>query len=112
MRYAEVRDRQWASGNRQWDVGDPDGGDETVPKGEPWAAFADRRGDWGRDLALHIGRMRCGLTLKELGRHAGGMGVQAVAKACGRMGDKLKGDKRLQRQLARVRRVLEGGGKA
>lgn len=81
-------------------------------KGEPWAAFADRRSDWGRDLALHVGRMRCGLTLKELGRHAGGMGVQAVAKACGRMGDKLKGDKRLQRQLARVRRVLEGGGKA
>jgi hypothetical protein len=34
-------------------------------KGEPWAAFADRQGDWGRDLALHIGRMRCGLTLKD-----------------------------------------------
>ena len=80
-------------------------------KGEPWAAFADRRGDWGRDLALHIGRMRCGLTLKELGGHAGGMGVQAVAKACARMGEKLKTDKRLRRELARVRRVLEGGGR-
>ena len=51
--------------------------------------------------------MRCGLTLKELGRHAGGLGVQAVAKACGRMGEKLKTDKRLQRELARVRRSLE-----
>jgi hypothetical protein len=71
----------------------------------------DRQGDWGRDLALHVGRMRCGLTMKELGRYAGGMGVQAVAKACGRTGEKLKTDKRLQRQLARVRRALECGGK-
>jgi len=76
-------------------------------KGEPWKAFADRQGDWGRDLALHIGRMRCGLTLKELGRRTGGMGVQAVAKACDRMGKKLITDKRLQRELARVRRSLE-----
>ena len=81
-------------------------------KGEPWAAFADRQGDWGRDLALHVGRMRCGLTLKELGHHAGGMGIQAVSKACGRMGDRLKTDKGLQRALARVRRALESGVKA
>ena len=80
-------------------------------KGEPWETFADRRGDWGRDLALHVGRMRCGLTLRELGKHAGGMGVQAVAKACGRMGEKLKTDKRLQRALVRVRRSLDGGAK-
>ena len=80
-------------------------------KGEPWAAFADRQGDWGRDLALTIGRMRCGLTLRELGGQAGGMGVQAVAKACGRMNERLKTDKGLQRSLARVRRFLVGGGK-
>jgi hypothetical protein len=80
-------------------------------KGEPWAAFAGRQGDWGRDLALHVGRMRCGLTLRELGGHAGGMGVQAVAKACGRMGDKLKTDKGLQRALARVRRFLDSDRK-
>ena len=51
--------------------------------------------------------MRCGLTLRELGEKAGGMGVQAVAKACGRMGDKLKTDKGLQRALARARRFLD-----
>jgi REP element-mobilizing transposase RayT len=77
-------------------------------KGEPWETFADRKGDWGRDLALHIGRMRCGLTLLELGKHAGGMGVQAVAKACGRMAEKLKTDKGLHRALVRVRRSLDG----
>ena len=65
----------------------------------------------GRDLALHVGRMRCGLTLRELGKHAGGMGVQAVAKVCGRMGEKLKTAKGLQRALARVRRSLDGGDK-
>ena len=81
-------------------------------KGEPWAAFADRKGDSGRDLALYVGRMRCGLTLNELGRHAGGMGIQAVSKACGRMGDRLKTDKGVQRTLARVRRALESGVKA
>jgi len=77
-------------------------------KGEPWKTFVDRQGDWGRDLALHLGRRRCGLTLRELGEHAGGMGVQAVAKACARIGEKLKTDKGLQRILARVMRRLDG----
>ena len=81
-------------------------------KGEPWEAFADRQGDWGRDLALHLGRMRCGMTLRELGAQAGGIGVQAVAKASFRMGERLKADKRLQRELARVRRMLESGKNA
>lgn len=80
-------------------------------KGEPWKAFAGRQGDWGRDMALHVGRMRCGLTLRELGGQAGGMGVQAVAKACGRMGERLKTDKGLQRVLVRVRRILDSGRK-
>lgn len=74
-------------------------------------AFADRPGYWGCDLALHIGRMRCGLTLKELGHHAGRMGIQAVSKACCRMGGKLKTDKGLQRTLARVGRFLDNGRK-
>jgi len=41
----------------------------------------DRRGDWGRDLALQIGRMRCGLTLGELGGlsgHGGSGGGEGV----------------------------------
>jgi len=75
-------------------------------KGEPWEAFADRKGDWGRDLALHIGRMRCGLTLRELGKHAG-MGMQAVAKASSRMAARLETDKTLRRASCRVMRLLE-----
>lgn len=48
---------------------------------------------------------------KRIPKRAGGLGVQAVAKACGRMGEKVKSDKRLQKQLAIVRRALEGGAK-
>ena len=32
-------------------------------KQESWKEFADRRGDWGRDLALYIGRRHSGMTL-------------------------------------------------
>ena len=35
-------------------------------KGETWADFRDRHGDWGRDVALWLGRMQCGMKLKEL----------------------------------------------
>ena len=76
-------------------------------KGEPWAAFADRKGDWGRDVALHVGRMRCGLTLGELGGHAG-MNVLAVSKAVTRLGVRLETDKPLLRIYRRVVRKTEG----
>ena len=78
-------------------------------KGETWKDFADGRGDWGRDLALHIGRMRCGLTLRELGGQAGGLTVPAVAKAVERMAERLKTDRVVQRAAARVLRLLETG---
>ena len=35
-----------------------------------WGSFRDRRGDWGRELALYLGREQGGMTLAELG-HAG-----------------------------------------
>jgi REP element-mobilizing transposase RayT len=76
-------------------------------KGMEWADFAGRRGDWGRDLALYVGRMRCGLTLKGLGEQAGGLGVPAVAKAVERMAARLKTDKALHRSAARVLKLLE-----
>ncbi len=65
-----------------------------------------------RHYGYEIGVVVAYSTLKELGHHAGGMGIQAVAKACVRMGEKLKTDKAPQRTLARFRRVLESGIKA
>jgi hypothetical protein len=52
--------------------------------GKPWVAFADRHGDWGRDLALYLARMKSGLTLRRIGEIAGGMDYKAVSKAIGR----------------------------
>ena len=50
-------------------------------KGEAWEQFRDRYGDWGRDVALWLGRRHCGLTLQELGKAAGGMAYPAVGRA-------------------------------
>jgi len=58
--------------------------EDYLRQGVAEGAFADRQGDWGRDLALTVGRMRCGLTLRELGDHAGSMVLQAMAKDCER----------------------------
>ena len=48
-------------------------------KGEKWASFRDRYGDWGRNLVLWAGRLYGGLTLAELGKQAGGVDYSAVA---------------------------------
>lgn len=80
-------------------------------KGEPWETFADRKGDWGRDLALYVGRMRCGLTLGELGGKAGGMGVQAVSKAVARMEVRMREAPGLKRKLARVLKAIHASEK-
>ena len=75
-------------------------------KGEHWGDFVGRQGDYGRDLALCVGRQRCGLTLRELGREAGGMSVQAVSKACDRMLERLKTDLPMQRIFKKVMKNL------
>jgi REP element-mobilizing transposase RayT len=50
-------------------------------KGEPWAQFADRYGDWGRDLGLYLARRRSGLTLRQIGGALGGLDYKAVSRA-------------------------------
>jgi hypothetical protein len=54
--------------------------------GGRWEEFRDRHGDWGRDLALYLGRRRGRLRLRELGVLVGGIGYTAVAQAVGRVG--------------------------
>jgi hypothetical protein len=49
-------------------------------KAEPWSAFADRRNDEGRDLALYVARRFGGYTLAELGELVG-VSYAAVAQA-------------------------------
>jgi putative transposase len=50
-------------------------------KGERWIDFRDRRGDWGRDVALWLGRRHCGLTLRQLGERAGGLNYHSISSA-------------------------------
>ena len=65
-------------------------------KGEPWAAFRDRHGDWGRDLVLYVARRRSGLTLREIGALAGGMEYKTVSKAIQYFQRRLTEDKSAQ----------------
>ena len=79
-------------------------------RGERWDDFIGRHGDYGRDLALHIGRLKCGLTLRELGKEAGEMSIPGVAKACERMLKRLKNDRKMQRVSAKVLKKLIRNG--
>jgi len=74
-------------------------------RGEPWENFVNRYGDWGRDLALYIGRSRCGLTLKELGNYAD-MNVPSVSQAAMRIRKMLTLDKELARAYRKTLRIL------
>jgi len=78
-------------------------------KGQPWEAFADRHGDWGRDLALYFGRELCGLSLAELGTRTDGGSPMAVSVALRRLTVRLARDKALVATLKRARIALTHG---
>jgi putative transposase len=75
-------------------------------KGEKWAKFSGRHGDWGRDAALWLGRRRGRLTLARLGALVGGIGYAAVGQAVSRFGKRMEADPALRRQLAKVQARL------
>jgi putative transposase len=66
-------------------------------RSEGWAAFANRHGDWGRELVLYLARQRSGLTLKEIGEALGIPEYKAVGKAVQRFALALPRDKAKQR---------------
>jgi len=75
-------------------------------KGEEWASFVNRHGDWGRDLAFYMGRRRCGLTMKELGDVAG-VSFVAVGKSVSRMERRLSENPGLREQFAALEKILD-----
>jgi len=75
-------------------------------RGGRWDAFVNRRGDWGRDMALYLGRIEGGLRLRELGEAAGGIDYGAVSMAIRRFEGRLASDRVLRRACAAVRRRL------
>ena len=73
-------------------------------KGERWEQFRDRYGDWGRDLALYLGRRHCGMKLRELAQKVGGIDYVSVAGATRRFAELVGQDKTL---AAAVERAME-----
>ena len=58
-------------------------------------------------MALYLGRMHGGVTLRELGAQTG-MNALAVSKAVTRLGNRLATDKGLQRAARCALRMLNG----
>jgi putative transposase len=67
--------------------------------GAKWRDFAERHGDWGRDLALYLARKRSGLTLAQIGEALGGLDYKTVGKAVQRFETTLNQD-RTRRKVA------------
>ncbi len=75
-------------------------------KGEAWATFRDRHGDWGRDVALWLGRRLGRLTLRELAQRAGGVDYTTAGVAFSRIARRLTREPRVRRFVERVQREL------
>jgi len=75
-------------------------------RGESWAEFSQRHGDWGRDAALWLGRRYGRYRLRELGKLAGGTDYAAVGQAISRFARRLAQAGRLQRELKGIEKRL------
>ena len=71
-------------------------------RGASWTDFKDRHGDWGRDLALYVLRMRGGVTLREAARCVGIAHYQTAAQALLRLKRRLITDQALRARLEEV----------
>ncbi|HEV2210908.1 MAG TPA: transposase [Verrucomicrobiae bacterium] len=75
-------------------------------KGQSWAEFSNRYGDWGRDAALWLGRRQGRLSLAQLGKLSGGMDYAAVGQAVSRLGKRLEKQSELRRALHQIEAQL------
>jgi hypothetical protein len=75
-------------------------------KGQGWGEFRDQHGDWGRDMALVLGRREGRMTLGELAERVGGIDYVSVASAVRRMSARLTRDKELAGVAERARKEL------
>lgn len=74
-------------------------------KRERWSAFQDRHGDWGRDIALYLGRCRAGLRLRELAAQVG-LDYSSVQVAVRRCEQRLTTDAALRKILRQLEAQL------
>ena len=69
-------------------------------RGETWAEFSGRHGDWRRELVLYLARKRSGLTLRQIGAELGGLEYKTVGKAVQRFEQSLARDAEKRRTAA------------
>lgn len=86
---------------RRWRFVDVVGMVERI-KEEKWDAFRNRRGDSGRDLVLWACQQHGGMSLREIGKHAGGMDYSAVAVAILRLKKRAQKDRQLAKTMQRI----------
>ncbi|MBU1695096.1 MAG: transposase [Verrucomicrobia bacterium] len=70
-------------------------------RGESWADFSNRHGDWGRELVLYLARQRSGLTLREIGVALGIEEYKTIGKAVERFTAALSRDG-IKRRIVKV----------
>ena len=75
-------------------------------KGESWEAFRDRRGDWGRNVALWLGRIVCGMKLGELAEAVGLGHYGSVATALKYLEQQSLRDRKLTQLMSRAKHQL------
>ena len=73
-----------------------------VEHGGRWSQFRDTHGDWGRDVAIYLGRRNGRMTLRELGAKVGGLGVAATGQAVSRVSRQAAEDREMAERLQRV----------
>ena len=77
-----------------------------VMKGERWASFCDRHGDWGRDVTLWAARRVGGYTLRELARDVGDVDYSAIYQCVRRLEARSKKEKKLAEFMVLYRAKL------
>ena len=75
-------------------------------KEERWGEFSGRHGDWGRDVALRLGRGAGRLRLAQLVELAGGMDYVAMGQAVSRFSKRLLKEPALRRQMNHMKAQL------
>ncbi|MDD5676925.1 MAG: hypothetical protein PHW60_02910 [Kiritimatiellae bacterium] len=76
-------------------------------KDEKWAAFCNRHGDRGRDLALWAARRRGGMTLREAGVQVNAMDYTAACMAVRQLEKQSAQDAELRSAMCRVQAKCE-----
>ena len=77
---------------------------------EKWEDFAERHGDWGRDMALHLMHTFAGLSLPVLARAFDMKTASAVSVAARRFGRRLMADRTPRKLSQQAWRLLNVEG--